>query len=157
MRTGWLVRIWTAKKWSKFFGLMWLRWVLMNFFWDRRKRVRFFLNETFQLILNQFFFLVPFSLKLAVSLLEIVFEKSDQKLHRTSGSYDWVEVMTSCIKFSRQKKFLAFSLAFDGFRLALTDFLTSFIKMVEFRRTFNFRGFLQQIQLFETLKFLISL
>ena len=136
---------------------MWLRWVLMNFFWDRRKRVRFFLNETFQLILNQFFFLVPFSLKLAVSLLEIVFEKSDQKLHRTSGSYDWVEVMTSCIKFSRQKKFLAFSLAFDGFRLALTDFLTSFIKMVEFRRTFNFRGFLQQIQLFETLKFLMSL
>ena len=117
MRTGWLVRIWTAKKWWKFFGLMWLRWVLMNFFWDRRKRVRFFLNETFQLILNQFFFLVPFSLKLAVSLLEIVFEKSDQKLHRTSGSYDWVEVMTSCIKFSRQKKFLAFSLAFDGFRL----------------------------------------
>ena len=157
MRTGWLVRIWTAKKWWKFFGLMWLRWVLMNFFWDRRKRVRFFLNETFQLILNQFFFLVPFSLKLAVSLLEIVFEKSDQKLHRTSGSYDWVEVMTSCIKFSRQKKFLAFSLAFDGFRLALTDFLTSFIKMVEFRRTFNFRGFLQQIQLFETLKFLMSL
>ena len=117
MRTGWLVRIWTAKKWWKFFGLMWLRWVLMNFFWDRRKRVRFFFNETFQLILNQFFFLVPFSLKLAVSLLEIVFEKSDQKLHRTSGSYDWVEVMTSCIKFSRQKKFLAFSLAFDGFRL----------------------------------------
>ena len=66
----------------------------MNFFWDRRKRVRFFLNETFQLILNQFFFLVPFSLKLrkfdndCESSKIQWFEKSDQKLHRTSGSYD---------------------------------------------------------------------